>query len=300
MIGALNANFDFRVYTPDRKNIKIKLVKKILEIIDLHGYEKKADVYILDYWGTVALLFKKKTGRIITLIHHIDNTGRFLGKLNWIIEQIFYYNLRKKVNTLVVVSKYWQDHFIKRQFNDIRVIHNPFNVPEIQKKDVEEFKKKYNLEGKPIIYVGNCQKIKGADLVYQELKLLDAYLVTSGKKKLAIPTVHLELDQQEYFTLLKAADLVITMSIFKEGWCRTAHEALLMGTPVIGSGKGGMGELLNNSSQILCENINDIKLIVQELLAKNIKKQKIPYVFSERFSIADFNKKWVSLINEEL
>ena len=298
IIGALNDNFNLGVYTPDRKKIKLKFKKKILEIIDLHNHDEDADVQILDYWATVALLFKKKKGRIIALIHHIDSTGRFMGKLNWLVEQIFYHNLRKKIDTLVVVSKFWQDHFLKKRIKDVRIIYNPFQVPEIEKKDVEEFKRKYHLLGKPIIYIGNCQKIKGADAVYRELKDLDVYLVTSGRKLLDIPAVHLELDQKEYFFLLRAADMVISMSIFNEGWCRTAHEALLMGTPVIGSGKGGMGELLKQSGQTVCERIADLEQLVQKLLENKIDKLRIPYVRSEQFSVADFNRHWVSVINE--
>ena len=118
-IGALNSHFNFGVYRPDRNNCKLKFLKKILEIIDLYNHDEAADVQLLDYWATVALLFKKKKGRIIALIHHIDSTGRFMGKLNWLVERIFYYNLRKKVDTLVVVSKFWQDHFIEKGIRDL-------------------------------------------------------------------------------------------------------------------------------------------------------------------------------------
>ena len=38
------------------------------------------------------------------------------------------------------------------------------------------------------------------------------------------------------------------MSTFKEGWCRVLHEAAIHGTPILGSGLGGMRELLQLSS----------------------------------------------------
>ena len=42
--------------------------------------------------------------------------------------------------------------------------------------------------------------------------------------------------------------LAIAMSTFKEGWCRVLHEAAIHGTPILGSGLGGMRELLQLSS----------------------------------------------------
>ena len=64
-----------------------------------------------------------------------------------------------------------------------------------------------------------------------------------------IPVVNLSLNYKEYLCLLKASSVVVTMSKFKEGWCLTAHEAMLCKTPVIGSGKGGMRELLEGGNK---------------------------------------------------
>ena len=65
----------------------------------------------------------------------------------------------------------------------------------------------------------------------------------------------MKLSFQEYLILLKASTVVLTMSLFKEGWCRVAHEALLLGTPVIGSGAGGMTEVLAQGGGIICERL---------------------------------------------
>ena len=48
----------------------------------------------------------------------------------------------------------------------------------------------------------------------------------------------------DYNILLKNAKAVICMSDFKEGWCRVLHEAAIHGTPILGSGLGGMKELM--------------------------------------------------------
>ena len=52
------------------------------------------------------------------------------------------------------------------------------------------------------------------------------------------------------------------MSEFDEGWCRTAHEGMLTRTPVIGSGRGGMRELLVGGKQIITEEPRELRQAV--------------------------------------
>ena len=87
-----------------------------------------------------------------------------------------------------------------------------------------------------------------------------------------LPIPNLMLPFEEYRLLLAASDIVITMSLFKEGWNRCVHEAVLCGTPVIGSGKGGMEELLVMSGQTICTSFEDLPHHVNRLL----KNRSIP------------------------
>ncbi len=65
--------------------------------------------------------------------------------------------------------------------------------------------------------MGNCLKKKGVIETYNSLKDIDAYFVTSGNKDVELPIPNLMLPFEEY-RLLLASDIVITMSLFKEGW----------------------------------------------------------------------------------
>ena len=56
-----------------------------------------------------------------------------------------------------------------------------------------------------------------------------------NNQNFSLPVQCFCLSKQDYLRLLKACDLVITMSKVREGWCRVAHEAMLCQTPVIGS-----------------------------------------------------------------
>ena len=152
------------------------------------------------------------------------------------------------------------------------------------------------------MYVGNPQLKKGADLalsIIQKLNDKSVVAIASGEGDLDIPVLKLKLNFKEYLCLLKAASVVMTLSRFKEGWNRVAHEAMIMGTPVIGSGRGGMGELLEITSQSRVPSLDSEiveKYVRQKLERKDELSEKAKnYVYS--FNILDFQKKWIGLID---
>jgi glycosyltransferase involved in cell wall biosynthesis len=150
--------------------------------------------------------------------------------------------------------------------------------------------------------MGNCQRIKGVVEVYEHLKKLDVHLVTSGRKEVDIPTLNLNLDDHDYLLLLRSSSVVITMSKFMEGWNRTAHEAMLCKTPVIGSGLGGMKELLEGGKQIICSDFDELKERVLYALDHH-EIGEMGFEFANQFTTKRFNEAWLSVverINEEL
>ena len=85
------------------------------------------------------------------------------------------------------------------------------------------------------------------------------------------------------------------MSKFKEGWNRTAHEAMLCKTPVIGSGLGGMRELLEGGGQIICEDFGDLKERVCYVL-EHPELGEAGYGFAKQFTVKRFEEEWLNLI----
>ena len=95
---------------------------------------------------------------------------------------------------------------------------------------------------------------------------------------------------EEYNVLLKNARAVICMSEFKEGWCRVLHEAAIHSTPILGSGLGGMNELLEiggfkpSSSETLYDDFRAL------MLNKSISNEKFdPY---RAFTLEKFYTSW--------
>jgi len=147
------------------------------------------------------------------------------------------------------------------------------------------------------LYLGNCQLGKGVVEAYRELKDRDAFLITSGEEKVNIPAMNLNLYYKEYLTLLKASSVVVAMSKFKEGWNRTGHEAMLCKTPVIGSGFGGMRELLEGGKQIICEDVSKLNDLVDVALENHKELGEKGYEFAKEFTVERFEKGWEKVLS---
>ena len=263
------------------------------------------NLWIRNFDSIITMPYDGTRGKNVALIFHIDYSFQpsYLKPSWMMLEKIFYHHL-KKVDAIITISRYWQNHFWERGYPNVYLIYNGFDLDRFQFDDFEvlEFKRRFRLEDKPIIYIGNCQRIKGVVEVYEHLKELDVHLVTSGRKEVDIPALNLTLDYRDYLLLLRSSSVVITMSKFMEGWNRTTHEAMLCKTPVIGSGLGGMKELLEAGKQILCNDFDELKEKVSYVL-DHPRLGEMGFEFARQFTTKRFNEEWLSVIeriNEEL
>jgi len=273
-------------------------------LFKIFGASKRKNIDLVVRNFDASLFLNPKPVKNVVIVHHIDYSfaPTLMKFVSFFFTPLILNNLRK-VDAIVTVSKFWENYFKEKGYKNTFLIYNAFNLDdfEFSPEEIEEFKKKHNLTGKPIIYLGNCQKAKGVVESYQALKKLDAHLVTSGGRQVKTPARNLEIPHREYLKLLKASDIVLTMSKFKEGWCRVAHEAMLLKTPVIGSGKGGMRELLEGGKQIICEDFSLLRKKVEYLLNHLEVREKMGqdgYSFARNFTIEKFEKNWLELIKK--
>jgi len=285
-----------------KSNNKFKYFKIPLSLLNLWKISKRKDFdFIIKNFDT-SLFLNKRPVRNIAIIHHIDYSYAplFLKYIYPLFEKIIFHNL-KKFDAVVTVSRYWEKYFKEKGYENVYKIYNGFDLSsfDIPGQEVLEFRKNFNLLGKPIIYMGNCLRAKGVVESYSVLKDLDVYLITSGKGRVKIPAINLEIGYRDYLKLLKASSIVVAMSQFKEGWCRVAHEAMLLKTPVIGSGLGGMRELLEGGKQMICEEFSQLNGKVKYLLDHSEIKKKMAedgYNFAKDFTLERFGKEWFNLI----
>ncbi|AKG92425.1 Glycosyl transferases group 1 [Geoglobus ahangari] len=263
--------------------------------------DEKYDVVIRGFHDTIPLIGKMNRAKNITILQFaLYRSG--VKKIAYTFDKLFLKNI-KNVDVVVTVSKYMKNLLEANGNKNTRIAYNAFEIDKfkISKQKLSEFKQKYNLTGKPVIYIGNCRKEKGVLEVYEELKDLDAHLVSSGKKMVDVPSKNFELSYDEHIILLKSSDIVINMSKIPEAWNRTAHEGMLCRKPVIGSGSGGMEELLNGGKQIICKNFGKLRPIVEQLLEDRKTRKKLGntgYKFASKFTSKKFEKEWVTIIEE--
>lgn len=267
--------------------------------------KKAQDIWMYDDIAAALVPFFAK-GKNILVTYHVDPSvwPVWQRALYWVLEKYIYWNIRR-LDAIVTISTYWQDHFLNKGCKNVYKIYCPFSIKEFNLTDEEvaQFKKKFCFENKPIVYLGNCQREKGVVEAYEALKDLNVHLVTSGEPMVRLPALNLNLSHREYLCLLKVSAVVVTMSKFKEGWCITAHEAMLLQTPVIGSGLGGMRELLEGGNQTICENFSELRGKVEYLLQDQELREsmgKKGYEYAKNFSLERFEDEWISLIENHI
>lgn len=296
---ALLKEYDFKNFKISPQFFpKARRLRMLAKIMYLSRKESSIDLWIRNFLGVVGMKFVKKDIKNIGLLFHIDYKAISNKWLSQILDNYFWENL-KKCDFVVVISKYWKQFFNSKGINNIKIIYPGLNISDFNfsQEEILKFKLKYSLNKKPIIYLGNCQESKGVREAYFYLKDIPYHLVTSGKKQIDIPALNLELKYRDYLLLLKSSSVVLTMSKFLEGWNITAHEAMLCKTPVIGSGKGGMKELLAGGNQIICKDHAKLPGFIEYALKNAESFGENGFSFSKNFTIERFEKEWVSLIN---
>lgn len=279
-------------------SLKLLNIPRLLLLFIKFRYFYKGRLLLNDH--TSWLAGRKSTGNIL-LIHHIDNShSPFVSK---IFQALNHYALeinKSLFNKTIVVSTYWQTKLRSMGFSNVSVVYNSFDLSlfTVTDEEKQKFRDKYFSNQKPVVYLGNSLVKKGVIQAYEELKNLDVNFVTSGKTQTQLPCLNLNLSYKEYLTLLSVSDLVLTMSLFQEGWNRTAHEATLLGTTVIGSGKGGMKELLEKSNQIICEDFGGLKeAVVNELFTTRTPTLDKKFVLG--LHQVNFRKAWLKILLDD-
>ncbi|REJ84081.1 MAG: glycosyltransferase [Bacteroidetes bacterium] len=260
----------------------------------------EADVIIREPYPIVFGNYKKGM-KYVGMIHHIDDEiARSSFRHKW-----YFRRLKRKLRSLdlvITVSEFWKSYLENIGCRNVEVIYNGFDLQEynISVAMVEKFKSDYNIPAdKKLIYAGNAVKQKGIYDVYDALKSEGYHLLMSGSRNQAsdLPVQYLHLSRSEYIVMLHACDLVISLSRMTEGWNRIAHEALLCGTPVIGSGAGGMRELLEGAGQEIVVNPSYLADAVRTVLSNSKDYSSRGKEFALTFSRENFNRHWNETIN---
>lgn len=292
IVNRLSSQFNFK------RVFLLKYKCKILNLVRFIGlyayYRYFFNGYLMLTNHTTWLAGYKSKNLVI--VHHIDTStsNGFSGFFQKLCDKALISN-KNRFHYVITVSSYWKNVLLNLGFLNPIVIYNSFDpsLYSFTQDDINEFKNKFDLNGKPIIYLGNSQRQKGVVESYSSLKDLNCYFVTSGIKDVELPVKHLVLGFRDYRVLLRASDVVICMSKLKEGWNRTAHEAMLCGTPVIGSGTGGMRELLEIGGGKVCGDFSDLRLFVEDVFEKGTKPNSNNLL---KYDMTYFVERWFDVL----
>lgn len=293
--GLLKFTLDFRRWG------SLKFVAAPLEFARARHFLKNCpDESVVVKTLVATLLNPRRQVPSIVILHHVGSST------NWFYSRLEPYILRqlRQVNAVVVVSEYWKRFLLEQGLTNVHTIYNAFRINEFEftGQEIEGFKRRYNLLGKPIIYLGNRSPGKGVDETFESLKDLDVHLIASGHAGTGHNSIKsLFLEREDYLLLLASSTLAIAMSQAAEGWCRSAHEAMLCGTPVLGSGIGGMRELLESGGQIVCHDFCSLRRSVEALLASEERRSELGREgreFARQFTYERFQAEWVDLVNK--
>ncbi len=263
----------------------------------LSKYKSKATIQVMEPYPIV---FGQSNNNFkVAIIHHIETELMISSvKHRW-----FYKRLIKRLSSMdkvVTVSKFWENYLRENGCNNLVTIYNSFNPSdyEFTEDELNEFCTRHGFsKTKPLVYIGNAGNRKGVHQVYDRLKHQDFELVMTGGRNDAkdIPVKYLNLSATDYRKLLASCNVVLAMSRMMEGWNRIAHEAMLCKVPVVGSGQGGMMELLVGGQQIVCTDHNNLIEKINQAIARKKDLGNLGYLFVKRFDLSYFKNSWHSI-----
>jgi glycosyltransferase involved in cell wall biosynthesis len=294
---ALSGAFDHQVVSrPTRFRGALRVLEVPAVLREWRRFAHRRDAFLLRSQNLAVFDY---AGRGLSIIFHLDATQS--APLTRVFETLMerrFFGRRQLDEPIVVIAEYWRDLLVAKGYRNVHLVYCGFRLADYDVSDAEvaAFRERHGLGASRVVYIGNPQHKKGADLVHAALEHSEFTLVTSGVGDLALPVRHLDLSFRDYVCLLRAAEVVVTMSRFKEGWNRVAHEAMLVGTPVVGSGMGGMGELLRGGGQIVCEDPGRIADSVDQAIRAREVLGPAGQRYARTFSDERFTAEWQRLI----
>jgi glycosyltransferase involved in cell wall biosynthesis len=300
----LERQYNLDVLELDVQKNKVLFFNKLKYFYQIKSHHpgERYKTLITNKAGVYAGILSRKCDKKILILHHYYNDENIYPFLNAILKNRLLSNLNK-FDSIIVVSEFWKKYFSSYINEDkIQVIYNSFDIDKINciKKNLHQavFKKKYNIpDDRIIVYAGNALKIKGYEEVIKQLDKNKYFIVTSGNKdkNSVLNHLHLVLDYTDFIQLLCCADITVILSKFQEGWNRIAHESLICGTPVIGSGVAGMGELLQKANQTIWKDGDNL----QELIKYSMNNKEIIFYgknYASQYNLGYLKNRWESVL----
>lgn len=178
----------------------------------------------------------------------------FAAMRSWVVTKSLFY-FANRIKHKVAVSEHLSVIFKANGIKNIRTIHNPVIVNTVSRTPKNE-----------ITYIGKFSKGKGVDIFMESIPhilhrfpnlkikfvgagVLEKYLKQKAKaNKLQDKVVFTgRVDHKLAISIASQSSLVVVPSIWPEPLPRSVIETILVGTPVVATNVGGIGEVVKNN-----------------------------------------------------
>jgi glycosyltransferase involved in cell wall biosynthesis len=214
----------------------------------------------------------------------------------------------QSIDFLVGISKYiLEDHKNHGFFKEVpqRVMYNGFDLPLKKAKERES-----DLETVVFGFIGQLNESKGIELIlesFKSIKETNWKLIIAGKASDKYINKLREINNSENITFLgyaesssffKSIDVLIAPSIWNEPFGRVVIESIFSNTPIVGSLRGGITELLSNNSTFIIEpTVKHLSKLLKKII--NTPEFLDTFIFDEtfnsKFKIREIAEKYLTI-----
>lgn len=227
-----------------------------------------ANINIVSHWialfAFIKILFTKQ--KVLFVWHHHDEqeVKTFAGKVYYKVLMYCIRHIYHPRFALVVVSPFWRKRMLELTSDShIEVLYFPNLF------DPSKYIGYRTAEKRKQIYLGKHAH-KNDPQLFQLANQLSAlgyacFFSTINSDESAVhPSYEVKhfADEADYLKAIAGSMYTVIWVNVAEGWNRTAHESILVGTTVIGSPMGGLGNLLEESQSFEANTINEFLSII--------------------------------------
>ncbi|MFB6612963.1 glycosyltransferase [Streptomyces sp. NPDC056367] len=206
-------------------------------------------------WDDLSLLLftPGMRARTVFVFHHYEPLQHDSAPLEAVLWQQLFAVL-PECAAVVCVAPYWAEFLQHHGVENVHVIYNAFDLPEIDTVrglDRAACRAEFGLAADTIaVYAGKAVHWKGTEHVAGQLDGAPSMRVlATGSNTIGFAGTHHDLPRDQYLRLLRACDVGIFMPRMQEGWSRCAAEAVLLGMPCLIRPLAGLGDLAALSGQ---------------------------------------------------
>lgn len=195
---------------------------------------------------------------------HLKQAGKRYNPLrNFFIKKYLGY-----ADKIFAVSCALKTALLQNGIKDVEVSYTGINVADwqISPEKIEEFKRKYNLQDKRVVFFGGrISDLKGLKQINQAMirvkkEIPEAILLITGSEGLGW------LNGEELKSCYHASDLVVVPSVCLDCFPRANLEAMACGKPVVATSYGGSPEIVKDGMTGFIVNPFNTELMAEKII----------------------------------